>query len=78
MRHVWETEEVLAGFWWGNPRERDNLKERVLHEKLITKWIFQKWDGGWTGLIWFRTRIDGGRLCSNEPSCSMKFGEFCE
>jgi len=79
MRHVWETEEVLAGFWWGNPRERDNLKERVLHGRLIIKWMFRKWDGDvWTGFIWFRIRIDGGRLCSNEPSGSMKFGEFCE
>ena len=45
MQHVWEAEEVLAGFWWGNPRERDNLKERVLRGRIIIKWIFQKWDG---------------------------------
>jgi hypothetical protein len=38
MRHVWETEEVLAGFWWRNPRERENLKERVLHGMVIIKW----------------------------------------
>ena len=42
MWHVWETEEVLTEFRWGNPRERDNLKERVQHERIIIKWIFQK------------------------------------
>ena len=52
MRHVWETEEVLSGFWWGNLRERDNLKELVLHGTLIIKWNFKKWDGDvWTELI---------------------------
>jgi hypothetical protein len=70
---------VLAGFWWGNPRERDNLKERDLHGRLMIKRIFEKWDGDVpTGLIWFRIRIDGGRLCSNEPLGFMKFGESCE
>jgi len=63
MQHVWEAEELLAGIWWVNPRERDNLKERMLHGRLIIKRIFQKWDGDvWIGLIWFMIRIDGGRL----------------
>jgi hypothetical protein len=29
MRHIWEKEEVGAGFWWGNMRERDQIEEQA-------------------------------------------------
>jgi len=37
--------EVLTGFGWGTLRERDNLKDPGLDERIILRWIFWKWDG---------------------------------
>jgi hypothetical protein len=28
--------------------------------RIILKWIFKKWDGTWTGLIWLRIGTGGG------------------
>jgi hypothetical protein len=38
--------EVHTGFWWGDLKERDNLEELGVDERIILKWIFKKWDGG--------------------------------
>jgi hypothetical protein len=38
---------VHTGFWWGNLLERDHLEDLGIDEKLVLKWIFKKWDGGW-------------------------------
>jgi len=37
---------VCAGFWWGNLRERDNLKDPGLDGRIILRWIFRKWGVG--------------------------------
>jgi hypothetical protein len=37
MWHVWAIEEVHTGFWWGNPRERDHLKDLGVDGKIILK-----------------------------------------
>jgi hypothetical protein len=58
-----------TGFWWGGPRRRwDNNIKMDLKE----------WDGeAWTGLLWLRIGTGGGRCeCGNEPSGSIKRGEF--
>jgi len=42
--------EVYTGFWWGNLRERDHLKEPGVDERKMLIWIFMKWNvGAWTG-----------------------------
>jgi hypothetical protein len=51
MWHVWKTAEMPIGFWWGNPRERDHLKDLGIDMRIIFKWIIKKWDGG-HGLDW--------------------------
>jgi hypothetical protein len=39
-------EEVHTGFCWGNLRERNNLEDHGVDERIILWWIFRKWDGG--------------------------------
>jgi hypothetical protein len=41
---------VHAGFWWENLREEDHLEDPSVDGRIL-KWIFNKWDGAWTGLI---------------------------
>jgi hypothetical protein len=49
-------------------------------DEIILKSIFRKWAvGAWTGSIWLRTGTSGEHLeCSNEPSGSIKSGEFLD
>jgi len=68
------------GFWWGNLRERDSLGDPGLDGRIILKWIVSKWDVGvWTGSSWLRIGTGGGICeCGNEPSGSIKCGEFID
>jgi hypothetical protein len=36
---------VYKGFWWGNLRERDQLEDQGVDERIVLRWIFRKWDG---------------------------------
>jgi len=51
---------VHTGFWWGDLREGNNLKDLVVDGRIIFKRIFKKWDVLWTGLIWLGTGTGGG------------------
>jgi len=43
--------------------ERDHLKYNGVDGRIILKPIFKKLDGNaWTGLLWLRIGIGGGRL----------------
>ena len=54
-------EEVHAGFWWGNLRERGHLEDPGGDGRI--RWIFRKWDVGvWTVSMWPRTGTGGGLL----------------
>ena len=54
MWHVWEMREVHTGFWWGNLREEDQLEDLVIDGRIVLKWIFRKYAGACSGLIWTR------------------------
>jgi hypothetical protein len=49
---------VHRGFWWGNLREVDHLKDLGIDGRIILKWIFKKLDGGmdWIDLAVNRNR----------------------
>jgi hypothetical protein len=52
---------MLAGFWRGNLKDRDNLEYLGAVEKIMLKYSVNKEDRrAYSGLIWFRIgRIDG-------------------
>jgi hypothetical protein len=54
--------ELHTGFRWENLRVGDFLEDPGINGRIILKWIFQKWDGAWTGLMWLRIGAGGGLL----------------
>jgi hypothetical protein len=54
---------VYKGFWWGNLRERDHLENPGVDGRIITRWIFRKWDVDFlTGSSWLAIRTGDGYL----------------
>jgi hypothetical protein len=52
MQHIWQREEVHAGFWWGNRKEKDYLEDLGLGVRILLKLNFKSLVGrAWTGLI---------------------------
>jgi hypothetical protein len=37
---------VYTGFWGGDVREGDHLGDPGVDGRIISKWFFEKWDGG--------------------------------
>jgi hypothetical protein len=34
------------GFMWENLRERDDMEDTGIHERILLKWIFERLEGG--------------------------------
>jgi hypothetical protein len=54
--------EVRTGFWQGDLKQGNNLGDPGIDGRIMSKWIFKKWDGAWTGLSWLRVGTGGGIL----------------
>jgi hypothetical protein len=67
----------------GKPEGKNHLEDPGVDGRIILRWIFRKWDVGVrTALSWLR-KGTGGQVadtfeCSNEPSGSIKCGEFVD
>ena len=46
-------------FWWENLGEGDLLQDLRVDGRIILKCIFEKWDGGWSALIWIKVGTGG-------------------
>ena len=70
--------EVYTGFWWGNLRERDHLGDTGVDGRIILRWIFRNGMWGYgldrAGSGW--GQVAGTCECGNEPSSSIKLGNF--
>jgi hypothetical protein len=64
----------------GKPGGIDYLGDPGVDGKIILRRIFRKWDvGAWIGSSWLMIGTFGGICdCGNEPSGSIKFGEFLD
>jgi len=50
---------VYTGFWWGNLRERNRLRDPGIDGRIILRWIFRKWAVG--GMGWIELAQGRGR-----------------
>ena len=56
-------ERCAQGSGGENLRERDHWGDPDVHERIILRWIFRKWEGVvGTGWMWFRIGTHGGHL----------------
>jgi hypothetical protein len=54
---------VYTGFWWGNWREGDHLRDPGTDGRIMFRWIFRKWDvRAQSELIWLRKGTGGRHL----------------
>jgi hypothetical protein len=56
------------------------LKDPGGDGRMILKWILEKWGGGmeWIDLAPDKGQVAGCCECGNEPSASIKYGDFLE
>jgi hypothetical protein len=36
--------ETYTGFWWGHLTERDDFGDPGVEGRIISRWIFRRWD----------------------------------
>jgi hypothetical protein len=51
---------VHTGFSWGKLREGDHFEDPDVYERIILKWILEKWDGE-KGMNWIDLAQDKDR-----------------
>jgi len=79
MWRIWVRRGGCIGSWWGNWREGDHWGDLGVDGWIILGWISRRWNMGvWTGLGWPDRQVADAFECGNEPSCSVKCGEFLD
>ena len=43
---MWGRGEAYTGFWWGNLKERDHVRDTRIDRRIILRWNFRKWNVG--------------------------------
>jgi len=77
MWRVWVRRGGCIGSWWGNRREGDHWGDLGVDGWILLGWISRRWGVGmWIGLGWPRRETADGCECGDEPSGSVKCGEF--
>jgi hypothetical protein len=72
-------ERCIQGFG-GKTWRKSHLEGPSLDGRIIFRWIYRKWNGG-HGLDWLGSgegQVAGSCICGNEPSGSIKCGEFLD
>jgi hypothetical protein len=66
--------------WVGKPEGKDLLVDPAIEGRTLLRWILRKWNiRAWTGSMWLRIgTVAGTHECSNEPSGSIKCGQFLD
>jgi len=78
VAHMGE-ERGCIGSWWGNRREGCHWEDLGIDGWIILGWISRRWDVGiWTGLGWPWIQLADACEYGNEPSGSVKCGEFLD
>jgi len=64
----------------GKLRERNHLGDPGVDGRIISRWIFRKWDVGvWTGSSWLKTGTGAGTCeCGNECRVLQNAGKFLD
>jgi len=64
----------------GKPEGKRHLEDPGIDGRIIIRWICRTWGvRAWTGSIWLRIgTVLGAYEYSNEPSYSIKCGEFLD
>jgi hypothetical protein len=62
----------------GRPEGRRPFGRPGVDGSIILKWIFKKWDGGMNWIELSQGQVAGCCECGNEPSGSIKCGEFVD
>jgi hypothetical protein len=80
MWHAWKSSEMYTGFWWGKPEGRrlfGTPKRRL--EDSIRFYLKKRMKDHGSDLYGARQRpVAGCCECGNEPSGSIKCGEFLD
>jgi hypothetical protein len=65
--------EVYTGLWWRDQRERGHLEDPGIDGRIISRWIFTKWEvGGGMDMV------VGTCKYGNEPTGSIKCRGFLD